>query len=405
MISFKTAPDFENPTDADGNNVYFANVLVQDPTGAFDSQFLSVVVKNVTESGSAPVITSGGGGDFALVKAAENQTLAVDVQTTDADGEQEGSGITYRINDGADANLFNIDANTGVVSFKSAPDFENASDADGNNLYEINVLATDSTGRADSQFIQVQVTNQASVYLLGGQSNMAGDQSDKAFLVGKPQGSPLPAVQIWDGGFNSFTALRTGFNNNFGVGDGFGAEVGFGHALEAARANGQLDNSEEIYLVKYAIGATSLDQDWNVSGNNNRYDEFNDWVGDALANLAAADIGYTVEGMLWMQGENDSINPGPASRYQQNLDNLIGDVRSRYGQELDFVIGRLHDELPSGFYTETDTVRAAQVNVANSNSKNEWINTDDLPISSDSVHFDSSGHLALGERFANVFAA
>ena len=402
VISFKSAPDFENPSDADGNNVYFANVFVQDPTGASDSQFLSIVVNNVLESGSDPVITSSGGGESAFLQVQENETFAVDMQVSDADGETEGNGITYRINAGEDADKFNIDTNTGVISFKSAPDFENAADSDRNNIYRINVLAEDSTGRADSQFIQIEVTNKVAVYLLGGQSNMAGATSDASFLAGTPKGNPFPDVQIWNGGANSFTALRPGFNDNFGVGGGFGAEIGFGHALEAARDNGSFE-SEEIYLIKYAIGATSLEVDWNVNQGGPIYSQFTQWTNDALAKLASDGIGYDVEGMLWMQGENDAITVSAATSYEANLNTLIADVRRRYNPNLDFVIGRLHEELTPFFYTEANTVRQAQVNVANSNANNDWVNTDGFVVNPiDGVHFDSSGHLALGEAFASA---
>jgi len=402
VISFKSAPDFETPTDADGNNVYFANVLVQDPTGASDSQFLSIVVRDVTESGSAPVITSNGGGDSAFVETPENQTFAVDMQVTDVDGQTEGNGITYRINAGEDTDKFDIDANTGVISFKSAPDFENPLDSDRNNIYRINVLAEDSTGRADSQFLEIEVTNKAVVYLFGGQSNMAGATSDASFLTGTPKANPLPDVQIWDSGFNSFTALRPGFNDNFGVGGGFGAELGFGHALESARDSGEIE-SEEIYLIKYAIGATSLAEDWNVNGGP-LYSQFTQWVDDALANLTSSGIDYDIEGMMWMQGENDAFDVDRANSYEANLNTLIADIRRRYDDDLDFVIGRLHEELTPFFYTEANTVRQAQVNVANSDAKNYWVNTDDFVVNPiDGVHFDSSGHLALGEAFADVF--
>ncbi|MEM6450099.1 MAG: DUF4347 domain-containing protein [Cyanobacteria bacterium P01_D01_bin.105] len=403
VISFKSVPDFENPSDADGNNVYFANVLVQDPTGAADSQFLSIVVTDITESSSAPVINSSGGGDSAFIQTPENETFAVDVQATDADGDTEGNGLTYRINDGEDADKFNIDANTGVISFKVAPDFENPLDSDTNNIYRINVLVEDSAGQADSQFIQIEVTNKVAVYLLGGQSNMAGETSDASFLSGTPQANPLPDVQIWNGGFGSFTALRPGFNNNFGIGGGFGAELGFGHALEAARDSGTFE-SEEIYLIKYAIGATNLAEDWNVNLTGNIYGEFTQWADAALAKLTSDGIGYDIEGMLWMQGENDAISASSAAAYETNLNNLIANVRSRYSANLDFVIGRLHEELTPFFYTELDTVRQAQVNVANDDPQNYWINTDDLIVNPiDGVHFDSSGHLALGELFANIF--
>lgn len=500
VISFKNAPDYERPEDVDGNNVYFANVLAIDWSGQADSQFLAIVVQDVAESGNAPVITSNGGGDYVYKQVEEGTAYVLDMAVSDVDGQSEGNGITYRINAGADADLFNIDVATGALSFKSRPDYEAPTDADGDNIYQVNVLATDSTGLSDSQFIEIEVgdtsgdeplvasvventtevsslpvtdayggsisytlsgddadlfevsatgeltfkaapdfenpadvdgnnlyrftltglnsvniatprevsvtvTNQVSVYLLGGQSNMAGETSNASDLAGTAYANPLPAVQIWQPGFNAFEALRPGFNGNFGTGLGFGAELGFGHMMEAARASGTLD-SEEIYIVKYAIGATSLDIDWNVNGTNNQYDNFTAWVGGALANLAAANLAYQVEGMLWMQGENDANDAGRAANYQSNLTNLITDVRDRYGADMDFVIGRLHEELEPGFYGYAEEVRNAQETVANTVANTDWVDTDSFMVNPiDGVHFNSFGHLALGEAFAKVFTS
>ena len=47
----------------------------------------------------------------------ENQTFAIDVQSID-DSDSEGSGLTYSITEGIDADEFDIDPNTGVLTFK-----------------------------------------------------------------------------------------------------------------------------------------------------------------------------------------------------------------------------------------------------------------------------------------------
>ena len=44
---------------------------------------------------------------------------------------------------GTDAALFNINATTGAVTFKAAPNFEVPTDAGGNNVYDITVAASD----------------------------------------------------------------------------------------------------------------------------------------------------------------------------------------------------------------------------------------------------------------------
>ena len=81
-----------------------------------------------------PIITSNGGGDTAVIEVDEGTLAVTDVMTTGSNGYSEGNGLSYTLNAGDDADLFNIDANTGVISFKTAPDFENPADADGNNV-------------------------------------------------------------------------------------------------------------------------------------------------------------------------------------------------------------------------------------------------------------------------------
>ncbi|MFZ9970654.1 MAG: hypothetical protein ACO3GK_05030, partial [Bacteroidia bacterium] len=44
---------------------------------------------------------------------------------------------------GTDGSLFTINSSTGALSFSSAPDFEDPSDADSNNVYAIQINLTD----------------------------------------------------------------------------------------------------------------------------------------------------------------------------------------------------------------------------------------------------------------------
>ena len=89
----------------------------------------------VQNTNDAPVITSA-----ATAVAAENATGTVYAATaTDVDA---GSTITYSLS-GADAARFNIDAMTGAVSFKSAPDYEAPADAGRDNVYNVTIHASD----------------------------------------------------------------------------------------------------------------------------------------------------------------------------------------------------------------------------------------------------------------------
>ena len=63
------------------------------------------------------------------------------VTATDDDGDT----LTYMISGGADATLFSLDPSTGELVFNASPDFEEPADADGDNVYEVEVTASDGT--------------------------------------------------------------------------------------------------------------------------------------------------------------------------------------------------------------------------------------------------------------------
>ncbi len=150
-LSFKSAPDYETPADTGKNNVYDVIVKAQDAGGLADTQAIAVTVTNVNE---APVITSNGGGTTASISVAENKTA---VTTANASDPEKGA-VTWSIS-GTDASLFTINASTGALAFKSAPDFEAPKDAGKNNVYDLTLTAKDAGGLTDTQALKVTVTN------------------------------------------------------------------------------------------------------------------------------------------------------------------------------------------------------------------------------------------------------
>ena len=87
---------------------------------------------------------------------AENTTAVMTVTATDAD--LPAQTLSYSITGGADAAQFTIDASTGALSFLAAPDYENPTDADANNVYDVTVQVSDGAGGTDTQAIGVTVT-------------------------------------------------------------------------------------------------------------------------------------------------------------------------------------------------------------------------------------------------------
>ena len=111
----------------------------------------------------------GGGGDDAPAPPAANQppqfTSAATARVTEntADAYQatatdaEGNAVTFAIAGGADAARFTL-SSTGLLRFAAAPDFDLPADEDGDNVYQVQLSASD--GRASTTLdLRVTVTN------------------------------------------------------------------------------------------------------------------------------------------------------------------------------------------------------------------------------------------------------
>lgn len=148
VLTFKSTPDYEIPTDAGGNNSYDLQVTADDGAGGAKTQNISVSVTPINDN--SPVLTSS-----AAFSVVENNKAVGTVTATDADLPSQT--LTFSITGGADASQFDI-SSAGVLTFKSAPSFANPTDAGANNVYNLIVTASDGNGGTTSQSISVTVT-------------------------------------------------------------------------------------------------------------------------------------------------------------------------------------------------------------------------------------------------------
>ncbi len=100
-------------------------------------------------------------------------------QITASDGDDTP---VYSIAGGADAFLFKIDATTGALSFKAAPDFEAPSDADANTVYQVTVRASDGDA-SDTEALTITVSNENGVNIDG--SKKKDTVSDSSTVKGQ----------------------------------------------------------------------------------------------------------------------------------------------------------------------------------------------------------------------------
>ncbi|WP_095051635.1 VCBS domain-containing protein [Pseudomonas sp. Irchel s3b2] len=121
----------------------------------------TAVTVTINGSNDSPTITSNGGGATASVNVAENTAAVTTVAATDVDLPAQTLSYSILNTAGTDFSKFSI-SSSGVLTFNSAPDYENAQDvggADGDNAYVVDVLVADGNGGTDTQTITVNVQN------------------------------------------------------------------------------------------------------------------------------------------------------------------------------------------------------------------------------------------------------
>ena len=140
-LTFTTSPDYESPADMGENNMYEVTITATDngtPAMTATQALTITVTDDMSETNvHTPVIE---GGATATVSYAENDTTVVTtVVATDGD---TGQTVTLTLS-GDDAGQFSITP-AGVLTFITAPDYENPADADADNDYEVTITATDN---------------------------------------------------------------------------------------------------------------------------------------------------------------------------------------------------------------------------------------------------------------------
>ena len=104
----------------------------------------------------APTITAPGG-----VAGASTAAISVDELQTAVGDWEVNKAANWSITGGADSSAFSINSSTGVLSFRTAPDYLSPTDSGADNTYEVTVRATDLQGVPQNaeQTVTVTVTD------------------------------------------------------------------------------------------------------------------------------------------------------------------------------------------------------------------------------------------------------
>ena len=150
VLTFKAAPDREDPKDAGTDNVY--NVTIEASDGAnTTTRAVTVTVTNVDEDPDL---------DASDYSTAENTREELGpIKASDEPFFRVLPSITLEGDDGSLFDKVRESGETFYIRFKVAPDHENPSDGDGDNDYEVAIKATDTANRTKTVDITVTVTD------------------------------------------------------------------------------------------------------------------------------------------------------------------------------------------------------------------------------------------------------
>lgn len=318
VLAFKSAADFEKPADSGRNNVYDVVVRVTDNGGKSDEQVIAVAVTNVNE---APVIANSGGGAVATIKIAENGGAVTVMQAYDADK----NAPTWSLS-GADAHLFVIDAKSGKLTFKAAPDYEAPKDEGRNNSYEVTVKVSDGK-LTDTQSLTVAVTDV--------KGKVVNGTSLADMLLGTVENDTLDGKRGAD-------TMTGGNGNDIYVVDNTKDKV-----VEKAGEGIDLANSGVSYALSANVENLTLIGSAKVNGTGNT--SANIIIGNGAENIIKGEAGNDT---LLGAGGSDNLSGGDGS---DRLEGGIGaDILTGGNGKDTFVFAAVKDSLVPSRDTITD---------------------------------------------------
>ena len=176
----------------------------------------------------------------------------------------------------------------------------------------------------------------------------------------------------------------------------------FGLALPFAKKYMEIHPGVTVGFIPVAWGGAGID----------RLKKGTDIYNDALAKVQFAQNKGKVKGVLWHQGESDTVNEELAESYERKLHQLISDIRNDLGDDqLPFIVGNLAEFYGTGEeHNAPDRVnrikrvrsalRAVPENIENTGFVES---TGCTSIDHHNVHFDRNSYIILGVRYAEEY--
>ena len=280
-------------------------------TGKFSNERIATLTFTRQSVNTAPSFTSD-----TSFEADENQTVAGTLAAADPDN---GDGVAYAITGAADASKFDIGETTGVLTFKTPPNYERAADVAstdplneaGNNEYIVTVTAT---GGTDDRAMTTEQTITVTVRNLEEAGKVSFSQVGAAIRakLSDPDGGVSSAAWQWA----RSSERSTGWTNIGGA---------------TSDSYTPSSDDEEMYLratVSYDDAHGSSKQAQGVSSNEITPTDLE--VGTLVSGLSIPwDIAFTPDGTMLFTQRAGVLSSRLADSTVQTIDAEFGDVFAR----------------------------------------------------------------------------
>lgn len=235
--------------------------------------------------------------------------------------------------------------------------------------------------------------NEMHIFLLMGQSNMSG-YGELLPEDAIPVAGVYHIPTIGEGDF-SWEASSHPIHNRL-------KSDRFGLALPFAKEYMKKHPGVSVGLIPLAWGGAGIDL----------LTKGTDTYKDALAKVQFARKRGKVKGVLWHQGESDTVNEELAESYERKLHQLISDIRNDLGDpQLPFIVGNLAEFYGTGedhnapdrvnrIMRVKSALRAVPDNIENTGFVESTACTS---IDHHNVHFDRNSYIMLGVRYAEEY--
>ncbi len=278
--------------------------------------------------------------------------------------------------------------------------------------------SNDSQSSYDSSSSIEEKDNTVQVIILLGQSNMEGHTYSMYLSKTAPDkvneyvnGYDDVQISFHNSGdyssLNQFTKVKLGQGKTE---NHFGPEIGIAEKMVEA-------NKKNVYLIKYACGATSLSGHWiSPSSRNNTpggvmYQGAVEYILDSIKQLESLDLYPEIKAICWMQGEDDS-NGSEYNNYYTYTKNFVHDLREDLKLYMGLNgIGFLDAAIANNdVWKEHDIINDAKKRNAEEDELSIFIDTNEAMLTTnhepigaiDVYHYDSDSMIKLGHLFGDA---